>query len=146
MTSAERYPFRVRDATFGGSSLQPLLPLRLSHDRLVVETLGLVDSGSSLSVIPWEIGLRLGLDWDSLDSSLQLVGSLAGLEAKAISLEGTIGTFPPVRLGFAWSRAENIPTILGQINFFLEFDVCFFRTRNFFEVKPRLMESEDALT
>jgi hypothetical protein len=42
----------------------------------------------------------------------------------------------PARLVFAWTRADNIPVILGQINFFLTFDVCFFRGESIFEVRP----------
>ena len=39
-----------------------------------------------------------------------------------------------VRLVFAWTQAENAPAIFGQMNFFLEFDVCFYRSQNMFDV------------
>jgi hypothetical protein len=48
-----------------------------------------------------------------------------------------IGDFAPVRLAFAWVKSANAPLILGQTNFFLEFDVCFYRFKQEFEVKPR---------
>jgi len=48
-----------------------------------------------------------------------------------------IGDFPPVRLAFAWSRSDNVPLILGQMNFFMEFDICFYRSQLEFEVKPK---------
>jgi len=48
-----------------------------------------------------------------------------------------IGDFPPVRLAFAWSRSDNVPLILGQMNFFMEFDIYFYRSQLEFEVKPK---------
>jgi hypothetical protein len=47
-----------------------------------------------------------------------------------------IETFPPTELLFAWTLSPNDPLILvGQTNFFLEFDVCFYRSRSEFEIK-----------
>jgi hypothetical protein len=41
-----------------------------------------------------------------------------------------------VRLAFAWARQSDLPVLLGQMNFFVAFDVCFFRSRSSFEVGP----------
>jgi len=57
-------------------------------------------------------------------------------EARAVLVSAAVAGFAPVRLAFAWARVDNVPVILGQINFFLEFDVCFFRARQLFEVRP----------
>lgn len=46
-----------------------------------------------------------------------------------------VGRFAPVRLAFAWADVDTVPVILGQINFFLSFDVCFFRSRGVFEIR-----------
>lgn len=48
-----------------------------------------------------------------------------------------IADFPPIRLAFAWSRSDDAPLILGQMNFFMESDVCFYRSQMEFEIKPR---------
>jgi len=137
VTSAERYPFLAADAAFGQASLRPYLPLKLHHSGRAADTSGLLDTGSAINVLPFEVGLCLGFEWDLQTSSLQLTGNLAGSEARVIILEGVVGQFPSVHLVFAWTRAEGVPTILGQINFFLEFDVCLFRSRSYFEVKPK---------
>jgi hypothetical protein len=50
---------------------------------------------------------------------------------------GVVSKFAPVRLAFAWTQATEVPLILGQVNFFLEFDVCFFRSQDMFEVKSK---------
>jgi hypothetical protein len=44
-----------------------------------------------------------------------------------------------VQLAFAWTQAEELPLILGQVNFFMVFEVCFFRTQSRFELKKRQM-------
>jgi len=40
-----------------------------------------------------------------------------------------------VRLVFAWTQLENAPVIFAQMNFFLEFDVCFYRSQSQFDVR-----------
>jgi hypothetical protein len=62
---------------------------------------------------------------------------LLGSEARAILLIGTIRRFAPVRLAFAWTRNNRVPVILGQTNFFMEFDIRFCRSERFFEITPR---------
>jgi hypothetical protein len=49
----------------------------------------------------------------------------------------TYPSFPPVRLAFAWAQVSTIPLILGQVNFFAEFDAYFSRALGIFEVKPK---------
>jgi hypothetical protein len=56
---------------------------------------------------------------------------------QAVVVAAKIEGFEPVNLTFAWTRSPNAPLILGQMNFFLEFNVCFFRTESAFELsKP----------
>ena len=45
--------------------------------------------------------------------------------------------FVLVRLAFAWVNVENAPFILGQTNFFMEFDVHFYRSRLEFEIESK---------
>jgi len=47
-----------------------------------------------------------------------------------------VGEYAPVRLAFAWAKSNDVPLILGQTNFFVEFEVCFYRPALEFEVKP----------
>jgi hypothetical protein len=42
--------------------------------------------------------------------------------------------FPAVDLAFAWTQDKYEPLILGHMNFFLAFDVCFYRSDLAFEV------------
>ena len=57
--------------------------------------------------------------------------------ATVIVLAAVVVGYPPVRLAFAWAQTDAVSVILGQVNFFLEFDVCFFRSLALFEVRPK---------
>jgi hypothetical protein len=41
-------------------------------------------------------------------------------EARVLVVSAVVGSFPPVKLAFAWTQSGSVPVVLGQINFFLE--------------------------
>jgi hypothetical protein len=109
-----------------------LLPIVLEHYGQKREALGLLDTGAD--VLPYQLGLELGAVWEEQQTAIQLSGNLANFEARGIVMNATISDFASVRLAFAWTRAEVIPLLLGQVNFFMEYDVCFYRSSKTFEV------------
>jgi len=113
----------------------PRIPLTLQQGDRVFETVGLVDSGATINVLPYEIGLQLGSIWDERKAIIRLTGNLGNQQAIPFSVVAQIGEFEPVKLVFAWTNSPNAPLILGQTNFFLEFDVCFYRSKLEFEIK-----------
>jgi hypothetical protein len=115
----------------------PRLSLSLSREDRVVELMGLVDSGATVNVLPYELGLQLDGVWEDRKAIIQLAGNLGNQPAMPFSAIAQIGEFPPTELVFAESRSPNVPMILGQTNFFLEFDVCFYRSTSEFEIKPK---------
>jgi hypothetical protein len=134
--SGERFPFLPRDPKLGEASLAPLLPLSLRAANSV-RCVGLLDSGATINVLPQSVGVQLGAAWDNQTTPIKLGGILAECEARALLLEATVGQLPPVKLAFAWAARDDVPLLLGQVNFFLEFDVCFFRSAKAFEVRPK---------
>jgi Aspartyl protease len=131
------FPFVDADLSQPGASLMPLLPLTLSRGIQEIEVSGLLDTGASVNVLPYSLGLQLGLVWEEQRTSISLSGNLARLPARGVIVSAKIASFAPVRLAFAWTQTDNIRLLLGQANFFLEFDVCFFRSRSEFEIKPK---------
>lgn len=115
----------------------PYLPLILELNGKKKQFFGLLDSGSTVNVLPYQIGLELGAIWEDQRISLSLVGNLANFEARALFVNAQITGFPQLTLAFAWTKSEYATLILGQPNFFSLFDVCFFRQANEFEIKLR---------
>lgn len=131
-----RFPYTLVGTT---RSLAPYLSLRLFNGENTVAVTGLVDSGAALNVLPYDIGLSLGAVWEEQTTVIPLAGNLAAFEARALVIRAQIAELPTsvVTLAFAWSQNPNIPIILGQVNFFLEFNVCFYRAQQVFDVTPR---------
>ncbi len=137
MPSVERFAYTNSRNSAGESVLLPLLPLVLRLQEQSVAASGLLDSGATVNVLPYALGLQLGAVWEQQTVRVRLGGNLANHEARALLLSAVVGDFELVRLAFAWTRAENVPLILGQINFFAEFDICFFRAQQAFEVSRK---------
>nr|MBK7065877.1 hypothetical protein [Deltaproteobacteria bacterium] len=131
----QQFPFVEREAERGVASLAPMLPLTLVGARAVAVA-GLLDTGAAINVLPYTTGVELGFVWERQTTSVKISGNLSIVDARAVLVSAVVGTFAPVRLAFAWTKVDTVPLILGQINFFLEFDVCFFRSRQQFEIRP----------
>ncbi|MBW4635724.1 MAG: retroviral-like aspartic protease [Iphinoe sp. HA4291-MV1] len=139
MLNAQRFPFVERYDQFGVPDAAPLLPITLNYRGQFVQGMGLLDTGASVNVLPYETGLQLGAVWEQQTVSLRLAGNLAPIEARGLIVEATVGQFPSVDLAVAWARTNDIPLLLGQMNFFREFDVCFYRSQLVFEVRPKFV-------
>lgn len=137
MTEPQRFPYVELDPSLGAASALPFAPITLEREENVANVSALVDSGAALGVLPYDVGVQLGAVWEQQTIPVKLAGNLADSDARAIIVTATIGRFTPVRLAFAWTRNNQVPVILGQVNFFMEFDVCFFRSQSAFEIKPR---------
>ena len=130
-----RFPYTAADNT--PISLMPILRLNLNIAKNSIEVAGLLDTGSAVNVLPYPFGLQLGAVWEEQITPIRLVGNLGRFEARALVAMASHPeiTDQPVRLVFAWTKAEDVRVIFGQMNFFLEFDVCFYRSQNAFDVR-----------
>lgn len=130
--------FRYIAADNSPASLMPRLPLVLTLGGRSIEVTGLLDTGSTVNVLPFRMGLELGAVWEEQTESVSLAGNLGQYEARALVVRAfhpQITTDGPILFVFAWTRVENAPVIFGQMNFFLEFDVCFYRSLGIFDVR-----------
>lgn len=134
MLDSHRFLFTERTDITGHSSTLPYLPLTLTNGKYSLEVMALLDTGASVNVLPYEIGLQLGAVWESQTVEVPLSGNLAQSEARGLILTGTVSQFSPVLLAFAWTQSPNAPVILGHMNFFAEFNVCFYRHELAYEV------------
>jgi len=127
MPSTVEFPFSEDEAL-------PTIPITLSHAGFSVSANALLDTGSTVNLLPYSIGLQLGAVWEEQTVRLPLAGNLAKVEARGLFVHIQIGDLEPVRLAFAWAQASHVPLILGQTNFFREFDVCFERSRHMIKI------------
>jgi hypothetical protein len=137
MLDGQRYLFTERTDSFGRVSTMPYLPLTLSNGNKSLEVMALLDTGASVNVLPYQIGLELGAVWQEQTVPITLSGNLADNEARGLVVSGKVANFSPLLLAFAWTQSRNAPIILGHMNFFAEFNVCFYRHELAFEVSPK---------
>ena len=62
---------------------------------------------------------------------------MSGVAAKGVVVEAEAGESDRIVLVFAWARTDNMPLLLGQVNFFMELEVCFNRSQQNFAVKRK---------
>jgi hypothetical protein len=135
-----RFPFISMSASKGQASFMPYMPINLSYQQQTFKTIGLLDTGAAVNVLPYSVGYNLGIIWSEQTVSLQLGGNLAAFEAKAVFLDAFIEDYPVVQLAFAWSKSDRVPLLLGQTNFFMNFDVFFSRSSLFLKYHPKVIQ------
>jgi hypothetical protein len=107
MNKAIRVPF--------GDRTLPYLPLQLAYRGRQVDVVGMLDTGATVNVLPYNLGVELGLQWENCTAVLELAGNLRDVEARGVLLEASIGDLPKIRLAFAWAQTSDVPLILGHI-------------------------------
>ena len=98
MLNSQRYPFIDRTHGTGQVSTLPYFPISLSNGNNSIEVMALLDTGASVNVIPYEIGIQLGAVWENQTLIIPLSGNLAHSEARGLVLAGTVGKFAPTQL------------------------------------------------
>ncbi len=76
-----RFPYSATDATQDEFDALPRLPFRLRRNDRVMEVVGLVDSGATVNVLPYAVGLQLGGVWDGSKATLRLAGNMVSQSA-----------------------------------------------------------------
>jgi hypothetical protein len=135
MTTPLRVQFTRVAAPF--PTLRPMLTVHLANATSGMTAEALVDSGSDTNVLPWDVGVHLGCDWSRAIPLPPISGALASTPTRGVLLTVTVGTFPPVSMAFAWVQSNAVHLLLGQTNFFLEYDVCYSASRGEFTVAPQ---------
>jgi hypothetical protein len=137
MENSKRFNYQQVASNFLQSNFLPMLPISLMRDGKTIESDALLDTGSTVNLLPYSLGLKLGAVWEEQMILPNLSGNLANYEARGLAVEVKISDFETVSFVFAWTKSNDVRLILGQVNFFAEFDVCFFRSQGFFEIKPK---------
>jgi len=64
MFNSRRYPFQPKRDGIGVLADVPYLPLTLTYQNCSVEVMGLLDTGASVNVLPYNVGVQLGAIWE----------------------------------------------------------------------------------
>jgi hypothetical protein len=99
MTTPMRFPYADITASRAEESLLAYLPITLRHGTHVVTVPGLLETGSTVNVLPYSLGLQLGLVWEQQPTQVHLTESLARLPARGVIVSGQVASFPPIELG-----------------------------------------------
>lgn len=129
--------FRFTAMASGTDNLMPVLPLQISVGAGSEQVSGIIDSASSVNVLPYRLGLALGAIWEEQRVLGNLTGALSRVETRGLSLTASnpeIEGARDVPLLFAWANSDNVPVLFGQFNFLIEFNVCLYRSRGYFDV------------
>ncbi len=132
-----RFAHIQRNPSAGVTGYAPLLLLDLEKNQRTITASGLLDTGVAVNVLPYSIGTALGFAWEKETPGLALGGNINATATRMIVINATIGSLATVPLVFTWTQTDAVPLILGQVNFFMEFDACFFRTQLAFEITPK---------
>jgi hypothetical protein len=73
----------------------------LTYGDRSVEVMALLDTGASVNVLPYDVGLQLGAVWDEQTVAIPMSGNLASNEARGLVVSGSAASFMPVLLAFA---------------------------------------------
>ena len=71
----QRFPYVEVDPILGQASALPYAPITLQFGDRKVQVSGLIDSGSTLNVLPFDVGLQLSAVWE--DQSAERVNDFA---------------------------------------------------------------------
>lgn len=63
MLNSQRFPFVENRDIWGSIDVGPQLPLTLYCRNSAVEVSGLLDTGASVNVLPYSVGVQLGAVW-----------------------------------------------------------------------------------
>jgi len=85
MLSKFEFPFSDDEAL-------PTIPITLSYANFSISANALLDSGSTVNLLPYDIGLQLGAIWEEQIVRLPLAGNLAKVESRGLFVDVQIGS------------------------------------------------------
>jgi len=123
MTERLTYPYVVRTEYISDFIARPFLPVTIRYGQAEIQTMALLDSGADINVLPYQLGLELGADWDTPSVIEDLQGLGGGVEAKRIVADLHVESWPSTRQILAWARDDGIAELLDQWSLFEMLDV-----------------------
>ena len=86
-----KFRYYVSDPSQNEYDSLPRLTFSLRCNNRQAEVVGLVDSGATVNVLPYEAGVRLGQIWDYRKANIRLSGNLGNFPAMPVVTVAKIG-------------------------------------------------------
>ncbi len=118
MSKPQGYSYTTFDPALGEAGFRPLLPITLDYQDRSIQANGLLDTGATTNVLPYQLGVEIGAIWEEQTTTLQLTGNLTQFEARVLVLNAKVSDFEPARLVLAWTKAPNVPLNLRTSQLF----------------------------
>lgn len=109
MTTVARFSYEPDNGSRSQGSLLARLPITLDYKDRSITIAGLLDSGSTVNVLPYGVGLELGLDWEEQTVPVVLTGSLGNLPARGVVLQAQVSLFPRLNLLLPGRKRPKFP-------------------------------------
>jgi hypothetical protein len=94
MSQPARFPYLPVVSKRGEAVPMPMLPLELRlGDGLPVRAQGLLDSGATVNVLPFSLGLRLGAVWENQKTAVTL--AFPRCWARLLPMQDAVTMFNP---------------------------------------------------
>ena len=101
MVDRRIFPFVVNPDYIDDGRARPFLPVSLGYRHRRLETLALLDSGADVNVLPYQVGLQLGGNWNDQREVIGLSGIGTRLESRTLVVELTLAYWPSLIMSFA---------------------------------------------
>jgi hypothetical protein len=112
----QRFRFAyTSQGTIPGSQL-PRLTFSLRNDQRSISVTGIVDSGASVNLLPYDLGLQLGAVWERQKRLPPIGGAFGNQESRALQVSAyhpQLTPSRPVELIFAWTSTTDVRVLFG---------------------------------
>lgn len=89
-----RFQYSTTHPSQRSTDALPRIEILLTANNREQHVFGLVDSGSTINVMPHEVGLNLGCVWEDRLAKIDLTGNLAAFKAMPVAALGKLGDYP----------------------------------------------------
>ena len=93
MQNSKRFDYQQVESNFLQSNFLPMIPINLTRNGKSIQANGLLDTGATVNVLPFSLGIELGAIWEDQMILPNLSGNLASYEQEAWHFKRKSPTF-----------------------------------------------------
>lgn len=123
------FPGKIIESEQFGTIWVPTVTVEIKYQESSLSCEMLVDAGAYLSMIPYQVGIELGLTISN--DEVMEAGGAGGASIPHVvkEVELQIGAYS-IQSRIGWALTDEIPLLLGRLDVFDEFDIEFSQSRH----------------